>query len=315
MRVILQVTNPSGYKQQIQLYGGQIAQFGRTDWADFSFPDDESMGDLHFALDCRRGYCQFRELETEQPTLLNGQPIKEALLRHGDVITAGQTRFQIQLEEAHEPETPDEAEGAEQAAEAEPAMNPVELCEYLDLDEAAKALAKPDQTPERLLELLTQQEQFGDALRLRAYLLPRPEAIWWGCRCVEEVYQQRLPDADQQALAAARRWSLEPSEEHRRGAEDAANRTKLESGASWVAMAAFWSGGSISLPNLPPVEPDDRLLAKGVTAALLITASFAEPGAAPQRFRNFLASGRQIAKGELKPSASPAGLPDTAAQS
>jgi hypothetical protein len=59
----------------------------------------------------------------------------------------------------------------------------------------------------------------------------------------------------------------------------------------------------MSEPHLPPVEPDERLLGQGITGALMITASYSDPSAAPQRYRNFLATARQIDKGELQMSA------------
>ncbi|MCO6454587.1 MAG: hypothetical protein J5I93_04645 [Pirellulaceae bacterium] len=312
MQVIVQITGPQGYRQQVQLYNGQVAQFGRTDWADFSFPNDAAMAELQFLLDCTRGLCQLKNLDEDQGTRLNGQPVKEALLRTGDRITAGRTQFEIQLEGVPQPPSRDQQQQAEeQAAQAKPKdqRTTLQICEYLDLEPDARALAKDGQTPDQLLELLTDKDLFAAAVRLQAHLLPRREAVWWGCRCVEATYGDGLPAADQKAVLAARQWALQPGEETRRAAEQAANATKLDSGGAWMALAAFWSGGSISEPTLPEVEPDARLLGQALTGALLITASYADPSAAPQRYRNFLATARQIARGEVQLPAAPQPVP------
>jgi hypothetical protein len=305
MLVTLQVTSPHGAKQQIQLYSGQVAQFGRTDWADFSFPNDPQMADLHFSLDCSRGRCQMKNLDAAHATRLNGQPVKEALLRHGDRIVAGRTQFELLMEdEGAAAESAKQEEVAEApAAAVVPQASPIEVCEYLDLEDEVKEIARSLQTTDELIVRLVEKEIFPAAIRLQAHLLPKTDAVWWGCRCVEEVYHDALPPPDLEALQAARAWSLDNTEINRRKAEEAANRTKLGTGAAWVAMAAFWSEGSLSEPNLPVVEPDEKLTGQALTGAMLITASFSDPGAAPQRYRNFLAAARQIARGELKPAA------------
>jgi hypothetical protein len=50
----------------------------------------------------------------------------------------------------------------------------------------------------------------------------------------------------------------------------------------------------------PDVEPDERLTAQGVTAALITAAYLGDPTKAADRFRTFLDRGKEIAEGRIK---------------
>ena len=113
-----------------------------------------------------------------------------------------------------------------------------------------------------------------------------------------EVSGPDLPAAKAKALEAARAWVLDPSEENRRACWSAAEAAEIGSPAGCTAMAAFFSGGSLSLPDLPVVPPGEDLTGRMATGALMLAAVMNEPEKASEKHTAFLRTGLQIADGQ-----------------
>jgi hypothetical protein len=93
--------------RRVELTSGQLVQVGRASWAELSLPDDRSLAGQHFALECEQDRCILRALSRTLPTLLNGGPVREAELRDGDRITAGDNTFLVHITAgAHAPPAP-----------------------------------------------------------------------------------------------------------------------------------------------------------------------------------------------------------------
>ncbi|MGH7129557.1 MAG: DUF6931 family protein, partial [Planctomycetaceae bacterium] len=174
------------------------------------------------------------------------------------------------------------------------AKTAAELCRRIDLSEEARSQLGDGLSPLDFLDALTGDEFFPDAVRFLAHVLPKREAVAWGCRCVGKVLAGRLPDHQAAALVAARQWTEDPTESHRRAAHAAAESLGFDGITALVAMAAFWSGGSITPPDAPVVPPADGLTGQGLTGALLMAAYATTPADAPAHFHAFLADGRGV---------------------
>jgi hypothetical protein len=171
--------------------------------------------------------------------------------------------------------------------------SPVEVCEKLDLQPAARALLAAAPAPATFLGSLIQKELFSDAVAYLAHALPKADAVAWASGCV--ALGRTLSVAGQAAVAAAEAWSRQPTEANCRTAERAAADSD-DDAARFAALAAFWSGDSLAPPDLPPALPPPELTGTAVVAALAIAASLAEPPEIPERYRNFLSRGILIAR-------------------
>src|SRR5262245_4657054 len=140
-----------------------------------------------------------------------------------------------------------------------------EVCQHIALGEEARALLQEGCTLQACLDLLMANELFPDAARLLAYALPKREAVWWACLCIRQVAAADTRPADLVALEATERWVIEPHEANRRAAMQAAEGLALQTAASWAAVAAFWSNGSMAPPEAPPVTPGEYLTAQAVS--------------------------------------------------
>ncbi len=98
MRVILQIETPDGARRKVWLDSGMMARIGSSHLADIAIQADSEMAPMHFSLDCDQDSCRLTDLASPSGTLVNGLKIPEALLRNGDEITAGMTRFSVVLE-------------------------------------------------------------------------------------------------------------------------------------------------------------------------------------------------------------------------
>lgn len=134
-------------------------------------------------------------------------------------------------------------------------------------DVEAKASEAP---PLDFTKQLASSETPEDCLSFFAYLAPRREAVWWGCRCLHALGTED-PDG---ALAAADAWVADPEEAQRVAALQIAETTGTPDQATWIAFAAGWSGGNIAGTDQPaPVSAPPYLTAKAVRAAVLIAVS------------------------------------------
>jgi hypothetical protein len=97
MEIRLEIILGPSAGRTLELTPGQLVQVGRASWAEFSLPNDRSLAGQHFALECEQDKCMLRALSRTLPTLLNGGPVREAELRDGDRITAGDNTFLVHI--------------------------------------------------------------------------------------------------------------------------------------------------------------------------------------------------------------------------
>ena len=95
MPVTLRVTSGPSTGRKVHVARGQIAKFGRTEWADISFPNDSgrNVADLHFVIHEDGPTTVIKDSSGGVGTHVNGTAITEAMLHTGDVVTAGETDF------------------------------------------------------------------------------------------------------------------------------------------------------------------------------------------------------------------------------
>ena len=172
-----------------------------------------------------------------------------------------------------------------------------EVSQRFDPGEAARALLRPELTPRKYLLLLMEKREYREAVRFLAHGLSKPEAIWWGIRCVREVGGPPPTPEAASALEAATRWLAAPSDENRRAALPAAQKAGLETAAGCVALGAFFSGGSLGPPNLPPFPAEEHLTARVIAGAVMLAAAGSESRTARERLESCLDAGIEVARG------------------
>ncbi|MGY4292937.1 hypothetical protein ACVWXN_001032 [Bradyrhizobium sp. i1.4.4] len=85
-----------------------------------------------------------------------------------------------------------------------------------------------------------------------AYLLPRRVAVAWGCRSLRLMFDH-FDASDTRSLNIVETWVRQPDEQSRNKALAVGNANDPEQPATWLALAAGWSGGSVVFPrNLRP---------------------------------------------------------------
>jgi len=133
------------------------------------------------------------------------------------------------------------------------------------------------------------------ALAFLAHLLPRREAVWWGCQCVSTVLGEAARD---EGLRLANLWVRDPDETVRRAALDYAQAKGLRTPTSWLARAVGHSGGSILAPDQPPSPPDRDACALSVNAAIVVAATLQPPLAILPWMRACAEAGVRFAAGD-----------------
>lgn len=146
-----------------------------------------------------------------------------------------------------------------------------ELAERADLSDRALQELGADLDGRAFLGRLVDKGLFSDAFQVASLLMPLPETLWWVCLCLWHVSRPK-PAADvDKALKAVLAWLRQPSEAARRAAEAVGRQAGLDTPAGCLAMAVFWSGGSMSEPGLPEVPPPPEL-ARGVAVSAVESA-------------------------------------------
>jgi hypothetical protein len=311
MLVVLQASSSYARPQRLQLRANQVAKVGKSEWADFSFSGDALMADVQFEIRSSADVCTIVSLSKDPPTLVNGKQVETTVIRDGDQIQAGETKFLVHMELERSTIAPRTMAPTEASASPPPvapmatmavgatALTLAATCAYLEFGDDVGKLAASLKTPDALIEELARQGKVHDALRLRAHLLPKRQAVWWGCLCVREDVDAPLPAPQVAALEAAEDWVREPDEDHRRIAEKRSEEAKFSGVGATLALSAFWSEGSIAPEGNQDVDADERLTSQGVAAALISAAYHGDPSKAGRRTDAFLAKGKDMAHGKI----------------
>lgn len=173
----------------------------------------------------------------------------------------------------------------------------VAICQDIELDEVARALLAPEFSPAAFLRLLIDKALYADAVKFLARALPKREATWWACLCARSALGENPTQDRVRAVELAEQWVYKPTEEHRRLTLPAAQAAQFNHPASWAAMAAFWSSGSMAPPDVPAVPPAENLTGKAAAGAVMLAAVQTEPEKSEAKYRRFLEQGIDIACG------------------
>jgi len=166
------------------------------------------------------------------------------------------------------------------------------------LEEESKKLASPDLDTPQFASKLAEQEKFIDAIRVLAFSMGKLTVIEWSMRCVQTALGDSLSEIDKRALDIVQQWLGGQSEELRRAAHAASQEAEHSTAASWVAMAVFWSEGSMGPPPpAPVVPPGPTQCAHAATGAILLAAVARQPEKAPDKYREFIRMGLELVGG------------------
>ena len=75
----------------------QSMEIGRSEWTDYSFPDDIKMSGKHFRVTLNRDGCVIEDLQSKQGTWVNGVRVDRCALVDGSKIKAGATIFDVEI--------------------------------------------------------------------------------------------------------------------------------------------------------------------------------------------------------------------------
>lgn len=164
-------------------------------------------------------------------------------------------------------------------------MNPVQLCALAGLSDGAISMLAPRRPLRAYAEALANAGLLIDAIRSMAYLLPAAESIRWAAGIVRSMSTARPASLRAAALAAVDAWLEEPDEATRRQAWESAEQAGFEHTESCLAMAVFFSGGSIAPVDQPELPPSENLHAASVAGAVLLAGVERTPEQAPERYQ------------------------------
>ncbi|MFA5119922.1 hypothetical protein [Zavarzinia sp.] len=145
----------------------------------------------------------------------------------------------------------------------------------LDVFEAFETLrgdigAEPADEPSiAYLKALAVSATPEDAIGFCAHLLSRRDAVLWGARCVTRLCA-RLSAEEAKLIEAAEDWLRHQDETSRRAALALAGGADRRLAATWAALAAAWSGGSMTNDGFGPVPCPPYLTHKAANAAVLL---------------------------------------------
>lgn len=169
---------------------------------------------------------------------------------------------------------------------------------HLDLDPQGKVLLEKCRTAQEALGALEQAGLLMEATRLVAHALPAREAVWWACACTRHTATSGASQkAENKVREAAEEWVRRQTDEHRRAAMKEAETAGFGSPEAWTAVAAFWSGNSMSPPEAPKVPPEPHFTGLAVAGAVALAAVRGEATRREDRLKRFLASAKDIAVG------------------
>jgi hypothetical protein len=143
---------------------------------------------------------------------------------------------------------------------------------------------------------LVVKKDWQPAVSFCAYLLPRRVAVAWACRSIRRMAGELRSD-EERMLVFAENWVEEPEEPRRRKALASGAMGDTKSPATWVALAAGWSGGSVVPDEMGYAPADPEQTAKAVRVAFFIALSRLEGDAKHRVMTACLEDGIKVASG------------------
>ena len=157
---------------------------------------------------------------------------------------------------------------------------------------------EPNDEPSlRFLQGLAAGGDLDKAAGFCAFLLPRREAVWWGCWTVKAFVPSRTREEDE-AIGAAADWVCEPEDGRRLTALAIGIRGSSKLPSTYLALAAGWSGGRMDVGTGEPVPVPPHQTARLVRAAVLIAACGVDMERKSDVLRGCLEDGIRLAFGE-----------------
>ena len=151
-----------------------------------------------------------------------------------------------------------------------------------------------DEAPIAFLERLAGEGRVEHAAGVCAYLLPRREAVWWGCLSARTLLGDNL-QSKSIALQAAEAWVHQPTEENRRTALEIGTAADTNASLTWLALAAGWSSGTFG-PTPFPVPA--YMTSRAVRVSLLISMRDMNSRERPKRLQICIGEGIRLAQME-----------------
>ena len=127
--------------------------------------------------------------------------------------------------------------------------------------------------PEPFFTSLVARRRFDVAVFFVAHALPRYEGVIWAAHVLLE---NKAIDRAHPVMNATLRWIDNPTDALRREVKALTDAQGDMSSACMLGLGVFTSGGSISMPDLPPVLPAPSASAR-CAAGAVITAAYAGP--------------------------------------
>jgi hypothetical protein len=161
---------------------------------------------------------------------------------------------------------------------------------------AAEVRGRPDvEAPLEFMAALADSPTPEEAITFGAYALPRRKAVWWGHQCLT-MLDPYLSGLDRQMLQLAESWVREPEEAQRAEAMNQGMAAPVKSPGVWIALAAGWSGGSMSPPELPRVAPPPYLTPRATGVGILSVLALGSPAQRAETLRSFVDMGISLAR-------------------
>jgi hypothetical protein len=170
-----------------------------------------------------------------------------------------------------------------------------EVCRRFALGDEARTLLDDAMTPRQFLDRLRAAGLHADAAKLVAHALPKRQAVWWAYLGVTQMLGPKASPQAAAALEASRAWVADPNDDHRRAAFTAADQAGFDTAPACVALAVFFSGGSLAPPDFQPAPAPEHVTGSMVAAALALAVVLEEPEKAPQKYDALLQTAIDVA--------------------
>lgn len=165
-----------------------------------------------------------------------------------------------------------------------------------ELSHEARQLLRADMTPAAYLEQLSGAGLFADGLKFLACVLGARLSVAWAAVSIRELEGAAEQGGKREAvLKAVDDWVADRSDEKRRAAKDAADAGAVKTPEGCVAMAAFFSEGSMAPAHVQSVPAPPRVAEKLAAGGVLL-AVVKQPENAAERFKRCLALGLKDVK-------------------